>query len=276
MTAIDRSPAPRRAHELNTVRTSPVSASVGLAIRSLHNIVRLPSAFLPSIMMPVVQAIAFSGTFFAITQIPGFPTDRSINWFLPLAVLMGCGFAGIGIGFAMIRDLETGFYDRIRMTPAPRSSLIGGQVLAALIRALIVTVIVVIVGLMFGARLTHGALGLGPLFAAGLGIAVMGTGWGLGLAYRFRDMRGAAIMQLTFFLVLFLTEAQTPLSVMDGWLEQVARVNPFTNLLRLSRLGFVDADVTWNNAWGGLLTILVFSVLALWFAAAGLDKLSDE
>jgi len=276
MTSVDHSPAPRPTHELNTTRTSSTSASVGLARRSLHNIVRLPSAFLPSIMMPVVQAVAFSGTFFAITQIPGFPTDRSINWFLPLAVLMGCGFAGIGIGFAMIRDLETGFYDRIRMTPAPRSSLIGGQVLAALIRALIVTVIVVMVGMMFGARLTHGPLGLGPLFAAGLGIAVMGTGWGLGLAYRFRDMRGAAIMQLTFFLVLFLTEAQTPLNVMEGWLEQVARVNPFTNLLRLSRLGFVDADVTWNNAWGGLLAIVVFSVLALWFAATGLSKLSDE
>ncbi len=64
-------------------------------------------------------------------------------------------------------------------------------------------------------------------------------------------MRAAAIMQLTFFLVLFLTEAQTPLNVMQGWLEQVARINPFTNVLRLARLGFVDADVAWSNIWGG-------------------------
>ncbi len=276
MTAVDSSPQPRAAHALNTVRTPITSASIGLAARSLRNIVRLPSAFLPSILMPVVQAVAFSGTFFAIIQIPGFPTDRSINWFLPLAVLMGCGFAGIGIGFATIRDLESGFYDRIRMTPAPRSALIGGQVLAALVRSLIVTTIVVIVGFVFGARLTHGAIGLAPLFVAGIGIAVLGTGWGLGLAFRFRDMRGAAIMQLTFFLVLFLTEAQTPLSVMQGWLEQVARVNPFTNLLRLSRLGFVDADITWDNTWGGLLAIAVISAGSLWFARSGLDRLSDH
>ncbi len=271
MTTIDRP-----VHELNTVRTSGLAASVGLMKRSLRNIVRLPSAFLPSIMMPIVQAIAFAGTFFAIIQIPGFPTDRSINWFMPLAVLMGSGFAGIGMGFTMIRDLETGFYDRLRMTPAPRWSLLGGQVLAAVFRSTLVVIVVVIIGVMFGARLTNGPIGLGPLFVGGIGMAVMGTGWGLGLAYRFRDMRAAAIMQLTFFLLLFLTEAQTPLSVMEGWLEGVARVNPFTNIIRLSRVGFVDDPITWNDTWGGLLAIAVFAVLTLWFAATGLSKLSDE
>ena len=250
-------------------------ASVGLMRRSLVNITRLPSAFIPSIMMPIFQAIAFSGTFFAIIQIPGFPTDRSINWFLPLGVIMGSGFAGIGIGFATIRDLEGGFYDRLRLTPAPRISLVTGPLLAALARSCIVTTVVFIVGTLFGARLTHGPLGLIPLYVAGLGISVIGTGWGLGLAYRFRDMRAAAIMQLTFFLIIFLTEAQTPLFVMQGWLENVARVNPFNNVIRLSRLGFLDAPVTWDHTWGGLLALLGFGALTLLFAYRGLDRLSD-
>ena len=57
-------------HELNTVRPSVRAASVGLAKRNIRGIRRLPSAFLPSLVMPVFQAIAFSGSFFAITQIP--------------------------------------------------------------------------------------------------------------------------------------------------------------------------------------------------------------
>ena len=126
-TSTDRSAA--------STRTFP--ASVGLMKRSLVNITRLPSAFLPSVLMPIFQAIAFSGTFFAITQIPGFPTDRSINWFLPLGVVMGAGFAGIGIGFSTIRDLEGGFYDRLRLTPAPRMSLVTGPLLAALARGVV-------------------------------------------------------------------------------------------------------------------------------------------
>ncbi len=250
-------------------------ASQGLAIRSIRNIRRLPSAFLPAVLMPIFQAIAFSGTFFAIIQIPGFPTDRSINWFLPLATLMGSGFAGIGIGFTTIRDLEGGFYDRLRMTPAPRNALIAGPALSAYARSILVTTVVLVVGATFGARPTHGVLGIVALYVAALGIATIGAGWGLGLAYRFRDMRAAAIMQLTFFLGIFLTDAQTPLNIMDGWLEGIARVNPFTNVLRLARLGFVDADMTWDDTWGGLAAIVVFGAGALWFARRGLDGLDD-
>ena len=226
--------------------------------------------------MPVFQSIAFAGTFFAIIQIPGFPTDRSINWFLPLGTLMGAGFAGIGIGFSTIRDLETGFYDRIRLTPAPRTALITGPLMAALIRAVLVTTIVIIVGLMFGARPTHGPGGVLLLYVAAAGIAALGTGWGLGLAFRFRDMRAAAIMQLTFFLLIFLTDAQTPLFIMEGWLESAASINPFTNIIRLARLGFLDAPITWNNMWGGLIAITAISALTLAFARRSLDRLSDS
>ncbi|MFK7916766.1 MAG: ABC transporter permease [Ilumatobacter sp.] len=265
----------RASNNRDVANTKLLPASKGLMTRSLVNITRLPSAFIPSIMMPIFQAIAFSGTFFAIIQIPGFPTDRSINWFLPLGVVMGSGFAGIGIGFATIRDLEGGFYDRLRLTPAPRMSLITGPLMAALARSGIVTTIVVIVGTLFGARLTNGPLGLVPLYVAALGIAAIGTGWGLGLAYRFRDMRAAAIMQLTFFLVIFLTEAQTPLFIMQGWLEGVTRVNPFNNMIRLSRLGFLDAPMTWGNTWGGLVALVGFTGATMLFARSGLAKLSN-
>ena len=189
---------------------------------------------------------------------------------------MGAGFAGIGIGFSTIRDLETGFYDRIRLTPAPRTALITGPLMAALIRAVLVTTIVIIVGLMFGARPTHGPGGVLLLYVAAAGIAALGTGWGLGLAFRFRDMRAAAIMQLTFFLLIFLTDAQTPLFIMEGWLESAASSNPFTNIIRLARLGFLDAPITWNNMWGGLIAIMAISALTLAFARRSLDRLSDS
>ena len=188
---------------------------------------------------------------------------------------MGAGFSGIGIGFATIRDLESGFFDRLRMAPAPRTSLLLGPLFAAWIRGLLVLASVLIVGFAFGARLEGGPMGLVTLTAGGLGIATMGTGWGLGLAYRFRDMRAAALMQLTLFNALFLTNAQAPLSVMSGWLHAVARVNPFTNVLRLARQGFLG-DVTWQDSWGGLLAIVVLSVLALLFALSGLRRLADD
>lgn len=248
-------------------------SSRGLALRGLRSIRRLPSAFFPALAMPIFQTIAFSGTFFAITKIPGFPTDRSVNWYLPFACCMGSAFSGVGLGFTTVRDLQSGFFDRLRMAPTPRLSLIVGPLITAWIRVLIVVTSVLIVGLLFGARLTGGVLGLVTLFIAGLGVATMSAGWGLGLAYRFGDMRAAALMQLGLFNAIFLSNAQTPLNVMTGWLHSVARINPFTNILRLAREGWLG-EVTWHDTWGGLVAIVAISALTLLFAYRGLARLS--
>ncbi len=241
-----------------------VRSAGGLALRGLRSIRRLPSAFFPALAMPIFQTIAFSGTFFAITKIPGFPTDRSVNWYLPLATCMGSGFAGIGLGFSTVRDIESG---------PPRLALISGPLITAWTRVLLVVTGVLIVGFLFGARLTGGVLGLVLLYVAGLGVATAAAGWALGLAYRFGDMRAAALMQLTFFNAIFLSDAQTPLNVMTGWLHAVARVNPFTNILRLAREGWLG-DVTWNGTWGGLVAIVAISGLTLTFAYRGLSRLA--
>ncbi len=245
-----------------------------LAMRGLRSIRRLPSAFFPAMAMPIFQTIAFSGTFFAITEIPGFPTDRSVNWYLPLACCMGSAFAGVGMGFSTVRDIMSGFFDRLRMAPSPRSSLIIGPLFTAWVRVLIVVTTTTIVGMLFGARLTDGLLGLVMLYVAGLGIATIALGWGLGLAYRFGDMRAAALMQLGVFTAMFLTNAQAPLAIMTGWLHSVARINPFTNILRLARQGFLG-EVTWNDTWGGLVAIVGLSLLTLVFSYRCLAKLAD-
>jgi ABC-2 type transport system permease protein len=246
----------------------------GLALRGLRSIRRLPSAFFPALAMPIFQTIAFSGTYFAITRIPGFPTHRSVNWYLPLACTMGSGFAGVGLGFSTVRDIESGFFDRLRMAPSPRLSLIIGPLFTAWIRVLIVITTALMVGFVWGARLTDGPLGLVTMYLAGLGVATISAGWGLGLAYRFGDMRAAALMQLTFFNAIFLTNAQAPLNVMTGWLHSVARLNPFTNILRLARQGWLG-DVSWSDTWGGLVAIVGLSAVTIVFAYRGLAKLAN-
>ena len=86
------------------MQTTTMRSSLGLVKRSLINTRRLPSAFFPSLAMPIFNMISFSGTFFAITKMPGFPTDRSVNWFMPLGLAMGSAFSGIALGFSLIRD----------------------------------------------------------------------------------------------------------------------------------------------------------------------------
>ncbi|NDG76202.1 MAG: hypothetical protein EBX51_00090, partial [Acidimicrobiia bacterium] len=81
---------PTTAQTKGDVLVSSTQRTIGiLAKRSIRTIRRLPSAFFPALAMPIFNMIVFAGTFFAVTKIPGFPTDRSINWYMPLGIMMG-------------------------------------------------------------------------------------------------------------------------------------------------------------------------------------------
>jgi ABC-2 type transport system permease protein len=251
---------------------SAPAVSLALAKRSIANIRRLPSAFIPSLVMPIFLTLAFSGAFSAVTDLPGFPTDDSLNWFVPLAALQGAAFGGLGIAFGAIRDLENGFHDRLLMSPSTRLALLVGPLLAGMVRALLPVVLVCVVGSIGGMRLPGGWLGFVTLGVAALGIGLAAGGWGMGLAYRFKSMGAAALMQVGVFFTIFLSTAQVPLTVMSGWLHTVARVNPMTNVFAMARQGFLG-EVTWASTWPGLLALAAFCGLAFWFAARGLRSL---
>ena len=257
--------------------STTMRSSWQLVKRGLINTRRLPSAFIPTLAMPIFNMLSFSGTFFALTKLPGFPTDRSVNWFMPLGLAMGAAFSGVGLGFSLIRDLENGFYDRLRMSPTSRASLIIGPILATWIRVTLVTLVVFGAGTILGARPTAGVLSFVCSWIAAIGISTIGAGWGLGLAFRFQDMRGAAIMQMSIFLTMFLSTAQVPLNVMTGWLHTVARINPITNIFRLSRSGWVNANdpeyMSWSNNYGGLIAIVALGALTLIFALQSLQEI---
>jgi ABC-2 type transport system permease protein len=165
------------------------------------------------------------------------------------------------------------------MTPTSRLSLVLGPLSGTLVRIVMMTSIVIVIGVALGARFTGGVLGVLCLYLAALGLSTIGAGWGLGLAFRFRDMRAAAIMQLSIFLVMFLSSAQVPLNVMTGWLHSVARINPATNILRLARVGLVDVGspdhLSWNAVWGGLVAVVLMGGLSLVFAVRSLQRLSN-
>ena len=81
--------------------------------------------------MPMFFVIAFSGSFSRLSDLPSFPTDNVLNWFVPFAILQGAAFAGFGTGFSTVRDIETGFYDRLLLAPGSRAGLFVGPIIAS-------------------------------------------------------------------------------------------------------------------------------------------------
>ncbi|MDQ1404029.1 MAG: type transport system permease protein [Actinomycetota bacterium] len=263
-----------------TVRAAPdeggslAAVTAKLAGRSLMLIPRVPSTFIPSLVFPIFLVVAFSGAFSALVKLPGFPVPKMIDWVLPMAIVQGAAFAGITTGLGVARDLEGGFFDRLRLAPVRPTALVTGPLLAAAGRSLPPYLIVLVVGLLSGARMPGGIPGALVLLVASVGIAIVAGGWAVGLALRIKSMQAAPLMQVGVFLLIFLSTAQVPLSVMTGWLHTVARFNPMTYVLALGRQGFIGG-LTWHESWPGLLALGAGCVLFTLFAVRGLRSFTD-
>jgi ABC-2 type transport system permease protein len=244
-----------------------------LARRSIIGIGRVPSAFIPSVIMPIAFVILFSGAFSAITQLPSFDTDNILSWYAPMTILQGSAFAGLGTAFSTARDLEEGFFDRLLLAPTSRLSVMGGALLASMLRSLLPFVLVLIVAFVGGAELPGGALGLLCLLFASTAIAFLAGAWGLGLVYRVKSMSAGPLIQVGIFMALFLSTAQVPLDVMQGWLHGVARVNPMTPVLQLARAGFIGT-VAWGEVWPGVVALVAVGAGLVWFAYRGIVRLT--
>jgi ABC-2 type transport system permease protein len=250
---------------------SSARIALGIAGRSLKLIPRLPSTFVPSLLMPLFLTISFAGAFSGLVLIPGFPADKTIDWFVPMTTLQGAAFAGVTTGLGVARDLENGFYDRLLASPAARAALLAGPLLAAFLRALIPFTLLVVAAVVGGANFHGGVATIAALAVASLGLAVVAGAWAVGLALRFKTTQAAPLMQTGMFLAIFLSTAQMPLELLSGWLHDVARLNPMTNVLSLARAGFLG-DVTWAATWPGLLSLAGMLAVLLAFAARSMQK----
>lgn len=244
---------------------SPVAVAWAIARRSMLLIPRLPSTFVPSLVMPVFLTIAFAGPFAKLVDLPGFPAAKIIDWILPMAVVQGAAFAGVTTSMAVARDLENGFYDRLLLSPVSRYALVAGPLVASMLRAFLPVALLLVVAVIGRANFYDGIAGVAMLVIAAIGMALAGGAWAMGLALRFKTQQVAPLMQSGVFLSVFLSTAQMPLPLLSGWLHDVARFNPMTNVLALAREGFLG-EVTWSGTWPGLVSLIGMCVVLLVFA----------
>ncbi len=203
--------------------------------RSLNEVLRVRGALLPATVAPVVFLLGMSGQFGRLTGLEGFPTDSYLSWVVPLSCLQGAGFAGAATGSNLARDIEQGLFDRFLVAPLPRAVLLVGPILGAVTRCLIPATVVLVVGLALGADLSGGLVGLVALYAASAAFCAIAAMWGVFMAVTFKTQQAGPLMQQGVFLAVFLSTAYTPQPLLQGWLAEVADLNPVTHVLELAR-----------------------------------------
>ncbi len=224
-----------------------------LMARARNELLRVPGAAIPGVLAPTIFFLGLNGVFGALTQLNGFTTSTYESFIVPISMLQGAGFTGAAAGVNMARDIEQGWLDRLLVSPAPRWVLLLGTVLSASARALIPASFVLAIALPLGAN-WPGLDGLLVTFLMVAAMAAFAACWGCFLALRFKSQSASPLMQAGMMALILLTPAYAPLALLQGWLQEVADLNPVTEVVEAARQGFIGS-VTWANTWPALVAL---------------------
>lgn len=224
-----------------------------LMARAANELLRVPAAAIPGVLAPTIFFLGLNGVFGALTELRGFSTGSYASFIVPVSMIQGAGFTGAATGVNLARDIEQGWLDRLLVSPAPRWVLLTGTVLSASVRSLIPATAVLAIALLLGAH-WPGIDGLLIVYGMVFAMGAVAACWGTGLALRFKSQSAAPLMQAGMLALILTTTAYAPLALLQGWLQDAARVNPVTRVIDAGRQGFVGG-VSWAETWPGVLAV---------------------
>ena len=124
--------------------------------RALREIPRVPTRIAFPVIGPVMQLVLLTAVLSRVTQLPGYPARSSVQFMtagvLSLTVLAGAG----GAGFQMVQDIDTGFFDKLRVAPISRAAIVLGLLLTDATRLAVQSLVVILLALLPGSAHRHG------------------------------------------------------------------------------------------------------------------------
>ncbi len=241
-----------------------VSVARAVAWRSIHNTLVNPAILVPSIAFPLFFLIAFAGGLSRIGELPNFDYPPGYTAFQFVFVfLQSAAFGGVFTGFAVARDFDSGFARRLLLSAPRRSGIIAGYVVGALLRWALTGTVVTVAALIAGMNVFGDGVQLVGLLWLGVLMNFVAALWACGLAMFLRTEQAGAVIQMPVFVLLFLAPVYVPLSLLTGWIHEVARLNPVTVVLEAGRSLFAGSPVRVALAFALLAgAALLFSVFA--------------
>jgi ABC-2 type transport system permease protein len=240
----------------------------GVAWRSIHNTLVSPAILVPSIVFPLFFLIAFAGGLSRISDIPNFHYAPGYTAFQFVFVfLQSAAFGGVFTGFAIARDFDSGFARRLLLSAPRRSGIIAGYTVGALLRWALTGTVVTIAALIAQMNVDGNGIQLIGLLGLGVILNLVSALWACGVAMFLRTEQAGALIQMPVFVLLFLAPVYVPLTLLTGWIHDVANVNPVTAVLEAGRGLLAGSPVKVAVAFLGL--AIAAAVMAA-FARRGL------
>lgn len=221
------------------------------------------------ILWVVLFGVGMRGLF--SEMLPGEGGDY-ITFMLPGIIALTAIDGAIGGGSTWLNERLRGIVKEYLVAPIPRLSILMGNALAIITRSVAQALLILLVGVLMGARLSsnplHWLFGLLFIFGYGLGFS------GIALALSSSTSSMGAYHSLIFILnlpMLFLSNALYPLFTLPGWMRIAALINPTTYIISGMRQSLLRSNSPLGETeflplWLCFVVIAIFAALGMGLA----------
>ena len=240
-----------------------------VARRSVVRTLRQRALLVLPVLFPLILFAINGSALSSATRIPGFPPVSYRAFALAVPFLQGALFVSLTAGTDLAHDIQSGFFNRLAMTPLRSSALLAGQLGGAIVVACLQSVVYLLVGIATGVGIASGVGGALVLLVLSVLIAFAFAGIGMLLALRFGTGEAVQGFFPLLFVTMFLSSFSLPRPLLKvAWFHDVATYNPVSYLIE----GVRSLIIT---GWDGRALALGFGIaIAIIVVSLGFSGLS--
>lgn len=231
-------------------------------VRKLKESIRQIAWVISGLMTPFLYILLFSPLLKKLTQ-PAMSTAEVLDMFVPgILVLLAFG-SGMGAGWLMVFDLNSGIIERLRVTPASRFAMLMGGVLKDVVAFLIPAIIVLSFSSLFGYEINIAGVLLQLLLLSIL--TMMVSAWSGSIGLILQDVGGVAAVVTSLQLPLtLLAGILLPISYGPKWLQVLAHINPLYYGVEASKKLAEGSIVNQSVIIGFIVIVAITFITLIW------------
>lgn len=231
--------------------------------RKMLETLREPAWVISGLSTPLLYLALFAPLLKSLNS-PMFSLGRVLDVFVPgILALMAFG-AGMGAGWVVIWELQSGVIERLRVTPASRFSLLMGAVLRDIVMFIVPALLVIFVASLFGFHLHWAGLTVLFILLSMLTAVVSASSGSLGLILKEIGSLAAVVTSLQLPITL-LAGILLPLSIGPAWLRFIAHFNPMYYVVEASRV-LASGTINSSTVWQAFIVMSPLTIIVLWWS----------
>jgi ABC-2 type transport system permease protein len=247
-----------------------------LAKRSVLRTLRQPANWITPLVFPVALMAVNTGGLDAATNLPGFPSDSFLAFFLAFPFIQGALFATVNAGVDLARDIQTGFLNRLSLTPMQGAALLVGHLGGVVAMGFLQALWYLGVGLLLGVRPESGFLGALVIFVLAVLIVLAFGSFGALAALRTGSTEAVHSLFPVFFVFLFISSMNLPRNLIEtDWFRIAASLNPVSYLIEAIR-SLVITGWNWEAITLGFSITIALAIVGLTLSSFALRRVMER